>query len=86
MPESGISAYKTSFLYADNSAWNGLKTGVMTTVNALKTGVTTAWNGLKSSVSTTMTSLKTTVVFCKLVLQKRLHPESLLQRTDLLTN
>lgn len=41
--------------------WNGIKTGVTTAINALKSGAIAAWNGIKTGVTTIVNGIKTTV-------------------------
>ena len=41
--------------------WNGIKTGVTTAINALKSGAIAAWNGIKTGVTTVVNGIKTTV-------------------------
>lgn len=50
-----------SFRSAVIAIWNGIKTGVTTAINALKTGAIAAWNGIKTGVTTIVNGIKTTV-------------------------
>lgn len=50
-----------TFRSAVIAIWNGIKTGVTTAINALKTGAIAAWNGIKTGVTTIVNGIKTTV-------------------------
>jgi len=50
-----------SFRSAVIAIWNGIKTGVTTAINVLKSGAIAAWNGIKTGVTTIVNGIKTTV-------------------------